>query len=120
MSAFTTKLFTSLFGKYVGQDEYGNIYYCSVTNPKKRWVAYKDVPEPSSVPAEWHGWLHNITDEVPSQTRYKRYRWQKKHSPNMTGTNQAYFPPGHELGGGKRKKATGDYTPWKPKSSEEK
>jgi len=34
--------------------------------------------------------------------------------PNLTGTAEAYRPPGHVLAGGQRDKATGDYEPWKP------
>ena len=32
----------------------------------------------------------------------------------LTGTDQAYRPPGHTLKGGRRAKATGDYEPWTP------
>ena len=32
----------------------------------------------------------------------------------MTGTENAYLPPGHTLEGGKRAKATGDYEAWRP------
>jgi NADH:ubiquinone oxidoreductase subunit len=32
----------------------------------------------------------------------------------MTGTPQAYRPPGSILGSGRRPKATGDYKPWQP------
>jgi NADH:ubiquinone oxidoreductase subunit len=33
---------------------------------------------------------------------------------NMTGTPQAYRPPGSILSTGKRPAATGDYKPWRP------
>ena len=102
----------------VGTDPYGNKYYRA--KPRKgykrerRWVIYKDEPEASAVPPEWHGWLHHQTDVVPeANTGYRRV-WQKPHQPNMTGTTQAYRPPGHVLSGGKRDKATGDYEAWKP------
>ena len=34
--------------------------------------------------------------------------WQKEHRPNMTGTAEAYRPPGHVLAGGKRQPTSGD------------
>lgn len=74
---------------------------------------YKGAPEASSVPPEWHGWLHHQTDEVPSEEAFRR-PWQKPHKPNMTGTSGAYHPPGHILEGGKRSKGTGDYEAWTP------
>lgn len=105
--------------KAVGTDDYGNKYYRA--KPRKgykhdrRWVIYKGAPEASKVPPEWHGWLHHQTDAVPSeQSRSYRRKWQKPHKPNMTGTSEAYRPPGHVLSGGRRQKATGDYEPWTP------
>lgn len=103
----------------VGTDQFGNKYYRA--KPRKgykrerRWVIYKGQPEASAVPPEWHGWLHHQTDTVPdgSQQSFRRV-WQKPHTPNLTGTNQAYRPPGHILKGGQRDKATGDYEAWKP------
>lgn len=113
-------LFTSLSGgKQVGHDAYGNRYYSA--KPRKgykrdrRWVLYKGMPEASSVPPEWHGWLHHQTDNLPSaQENSFRRPWQKPHQPNTTGTSAAYRPPGHILEGGKRDKATGDYEAWSP------
>ena len=113
-------IFTMLKGKtMVGEDTLGNKYYSAP--PRKgykrdrRWVIYNGTPEASNVPPEWHGWLHYQSDEVP-QSRGKSFRrkWQKPHRPNMTGTNQAYRPPGHILEGGKRDKAYGDYEAWDP------
>lgn len=97
----------------------GNRYYEAA--PRKgyarprRWVMYKDVPEASAVPPEWHGWLHYQTDVVP-QDEGESFRrpWQKPHQANMTGTTEAYRPPGHILSGGQRERATGDYEAWQP------
>lgn len=102
----------------VGTDTYGNRYYRA--KPRKgyarerRWVIYKDVPEASNVPPEWHGWLHHQTDTVPEANAGYRRVWQKPHQPNLTGTNLAYRPPGHVLARGRRDKATGDYEAWTP------
>lgn len=105
--------------KRVGEDAQGNKYYRA--KPRKgykrerRWVIYNGEPEASRVPPEWHGWLHHQSDAVPSSdTESFRRSWQKPHRPNLTGTNQAYRPPGHILQGGVREKATGDYEAWKP------
>jgi len=50
---------------------------------------------------------------VPRPDR-SRYPWEKPHQPNMTGTPDAYYPPGSILRGGRRPPATGDYEPWTP------
>jgi len=113
--------FVTLFSgaKKMGKDSLGNTNYQA--SPRKgykrprRWVLYKGEAEASRVPPEWHGWLHFQTDDVPdSDTASYRRPWQKSYVPNETGTDQAYRPPGHILEGGKRDKATGDYTAWKP------
>lgn len=105
--------------KYVGRDEYGNKYYKA--KPRKgykrerRYVTYKGAPEATKIPPEWHGWMHHQTDELPSNDdKSFRRKWQKPHRANMTGTNQAYRPPGHILEGGKRESTTGDYEAWSP------
>lgn len=106
-------------GEFVGEDQNGNKYYRA--NPRKgykhdqRWVLYKDEPDASQIPPEWHGWMHHQTDMVPSvEALSYRKEWQLPHKPNMTGTDLAYRPPGHQLSGGNRAKATGDYKPWTP------
>lgn len=103
----------------VGEDQLGNKYFVAKPRPgykrERRWVIYNGAPEASKVPPEWHGWLHHQTDEIPDeQTTSFRRTWQKPHKPNMTGTKQAYRPPGHVLAGGQRDKATGDYEAWRP------
>lgn len=114
----TTRLHTLFYGKQVGSDQFGNRYYTERGAPKnrrrKRWVIYKGMAEPSKVPAEWHGWLHYTLDEVPTARKIPHYNWQKPHLPNLTGTKDAYVPPGHLLGGAHRDKATADYEAWKP------
>ncbi len=106
-------------GRKVGTDQFGNKYYeaSPIKGYKRhrRWVIYKGVPDASKVPPEWHGWLHHQSDIVPSEDAPSyRKMWQKPHSPNMTGTNQAYRPPGHILAGGKRDRVSGDYEVWVP------
>jgi len=52
-------------------------------------------------------------DEPPTGER-ARPRFERPHQPNLTGTPEAYHPPGSVLGEGRRAKATGDYEPWRP------
>lgn len=105
--------------KKIGTDQFGNTYYQAKTRQgythPRRWVIYKGEAEPSSVPAEWHGWLHHQTDAIPNSTEPSfRRPWQKAPGANMTGTTAAYHPPGHLLKGGHRDAATGDYEAWVP------
>jgi len=120
-----TKLFTWLRGELVGTDQFGNRYYRDKRRPplkrgggresrEKRWVLYKGEPEASRVPPEWHGWLHHTYAEPPQNAGKRKYPWQKEHQPNLTGTPDAYRPPGSVLRGGHRAPAAGDYQPWTP------
>lgn len=115
------RLLTWLRGTHVGTDEYGNRYYRDATRGgprnngrERRWVLYEGDAEGSKVPPVWHAWLHHMTDEVPDARSLARRPWQKSHQPNLTGTPDAYRPPGSPLAGGKRAPATGDYEPWSP------
>ncbi len=112
-----TWLFTKLHGRSVGSDAAGNIYY-EDRKPRagslrtRRWVAYVGAPDASSVPPEWHAWLHYTTERP--LTDVARHAWQKPHLPNQTGTAYGYRPPGHDYEGGRRSRATGDYEAWAP------
>ncbi|MFA7276840.1 MAG: NADH:ubiquinone oxidoreductase subunit NDUFA12 [Pseudobdellovibrionaceae bacterium] len=105
--------------KKIGTDSLGNIYYEAkarkgYTHPR-RWVMYSGEAEPSTVPPEWHGWLHYQTNAIPAEgTSSYRRPWQKSAQANLTGTTAAYHPPGHLLAGNQRDKATGDYEAWTP------
>jgi NADH:ubiquinone oxidoreductase subunit len=112
-----TRIFTYLRGTKVGEDSSGNRYFTerrpSTRRARvRRWVIYPGVADPSSVPAEWHVWLHYTTDAPLSAT--PRYGWQRPHRANATGTAAAYRPPGHDYAGGRRGKADGDYESWAP------
>jgi NADH:ubiquinone oxidoreductase subunit len=115
--SFEIRLYTWLFGKFAGKDQFGNRYYTSkkaqANGRLRRWVVYKGAAEASKIPPLWHGWMHHMTDIIPSETP-DNYSWQKEPLPNLTGTDHAYLPPGHILNGGVRKKATGDYEAWQP------
>ncbi|AHB48539.1 NADH-ubiquinone oxidoreductase [Hyphomicrobium nitrativorans NL23] len=117
-----TRLTIARQGRFIGSDEFGNRYYEQIEGKgrpgplgrQRRWVTYIDLAEASKVPPEWHGWLHYIVDVPPTEERYTPRPWEKPHRPNMTGTPEAYRPPGSILGSGQRPKATGDYKPWRP------
>jgi NADH:ubiquinone oxidoreductase subunit len=107
-----TLLTTWLSGVPVGSDAIGNRYYRS-KNGKRRWVLYKGTVEASRVPAEWHGWLHHTSDELPGPDA-KVKSWEKDHLPNLSGTEDAYHPSGSLVRGGVRAPASGDYESWSP------
>ena len=120
-----TRIMTWLRGEQVGSDDFGNRYYRDKSKRKlergggrfsreKRWVLYKGEAESSRVPAEWHGWLHHTVNEIPADGGKPKYAWQKPHQPNLTGTPDAYRPPGSLVRGGHRAPTTGDYEAWKP------
>jgi NADH:ubiquinone oxidoreductase subunit len=112
-----TWLFTLMKGEAVGTDSFGNRYYqerkARAGLRRRRWVIYDGKAEASRVPPEWHAWLHYNMAEPPLNPRPPR-PWQKPHIPNLTGTPEAYRPPGHDYEGGQRARATGDYEPWRP------
>ena len=116
--SFGTILYTWLCGNFVGKDEYGNKYYCNSKNFEsylaKRWVLYYKEVEASKVPAHWHAWLHKTINEPPINYKHK-YKWQKNHQSNLTGTTDAYFPPSHPLSKSYDiEKDKTNYEKWKP------
>ncbi len=120
LSTVQINVFTWIKGKKVGTDAYGNVYYRAKprrgTTRERRWVIYKGEPEASAVPAQWHGWLHHQTNDLPGAKDPFAKHWIKPHKANATGTAQAYFPPGDARAGGHRARASGDYEAWIPPS----
>ncbi|MBI4184711.1 MAG: NADH:ubiquinone oxidoreductase subunit NDUFA12 [Proteobacteria bacterium] len=118
MATLGTLLYTWFRGEFVGKDAFGNRYYRVKARKgpriERRWVIYKGEPEASTVPPEWHAWLHHTADEPLDARLVAAKPWQKAHQPNVSGTGAAYRPPGHDLEGGRRARATGDYEPWRP------
>jgi NADH:ubiquinone oxidoreductase subunit len=118
---FGTWLYTKFFGILVGCDRHGNKYYKSTTKngehvgrygTERRWVIYKGQAEPTKIPPCWHSWMHHMRVEPPTEEELKSwYDWEKPFIPNLSGTKAAFLPSGIT---GRRDKATGDYTPWKP------
>ena len=85
-----TKIKTLFFGKLVGSDVLGNKYYESKNG--KRWVIYKGEIDASKIPVEWYSWIHFTSNKIEKNHELKKYDWQKPHKPNMTGTDDAYYP----------------------------
>ncbi|MFC3127055.1 NADH-ubiquinone oxidoreductase subunit NDUFA12 family protein [Pseudoroseomonas globiformis] len=117
--SFLQRLTTGFTASKIGTDRFGNTYYESRKSwlgygRKRRFVIYKGAADPTSVPAEWHCWLHHVTDApLPEQ---KLYGWQQEHRPNRTGTPQAYRPPTHVESANRRPPTAGDYEAWTPGS----
>tara|TARA_B100000575_G_C22720417_1_gene433173 strand:- start:223 stop:579 length:357 start_codon:yes stop_codon:yes gene_type:complete len=84
-----TYLKTLFFGKLVGKDEFGNKYYKSKKN--ERWVIYAKDIDATKITSDWFLWIHHTINETPS-SKTKKYEWQKKHAPNLSGTESAYKP----------------------------
>lgn len=107
-----------LFGRKIGTDEMGNVYYESrrvvpTYNRTRRFAVYAKGVDSSSVPAEWHAWLHHMT---AAPIERPNYPWLKPHQVNLTGTALAYRPKGHDYVGGQRRPTGGDYEAWTPGS----
>ena len=77
-------------------------------------MIYKSLAEPSQIPPAWHAWLHHTVDVPPTLEDYRPRPWEKAHRPNLTGTYEAYRPPGSTLRAGATKPPL-DYEPWQPK-----
>lgn len=120
-NTWSNRIYTRLRGKHVGTDEMGNKYYVQSQGVgplgvPRRWVIFSNGAEATNISADWHGWMHHTTDQLPTAEPYQVKPWQKPHLPNQTGTPGAYRPDGSILGTGERAKVSGDYVPWKPKS----
>lgn len=106
-----TQLFTSRYGKKVGEDEAGNVFY-QTKDGKRRWVIFNGEAEASRVSPDWHGWLHHTWDEPPTDKPLVRKDWEKPHQENMTGTSVAYAPAGSLRRA--EPAARSDYEAWAP------
>ena len=76
---FGTRLKTIFFGKFVGKDDFGNKYYA-------------DEIDASKIPVEWYSWIHFTSNKIEKNHKLEKYKWQKPHKPNLTGTDSAYYP----------------------------
>jgi NADH dehydrogenase (ubiquinone) 1 alpha subcomplex subunit 12 len=85
-------------GRLVGIDQFGNKYYEDEKEQygHDRWIDYAN-PEcdPTQIPAEWHAWLHRVTDKKGNELQQFIPKYRRLHEPNYTGTPKAYYPPTH-------------------------
>ena len=95
-----------LYGKFVGEDNFGNKYYQSRSG--KRWVIYSDEIDASKIPVEWFSWMHFMPNKIENNHELKKYQWQKPHQSNQTGTESAYYPNKNKKNAIKKK-----YKTWK-------
>jgi NADH:ubiquinone oxidoreductase subunit len=113
-----TMIYTWLRGDHVGVDEFDNHYYHSTKDKRygreKRWVLYRGRAEATTVPPEWHAWLHHMSDAPLMEKATQSKDWQKEHQPNLTGTPEAYRPQGHDYKGGAHAPSRSDYEAWRP------
>ena len=84
-------------GVKVGEDGLGNTYH-RARKGDRRWVIYNGTTEATRIPPGWHGWIHHRVDVPPVDENYAPRDWQKPHQPNLTGSPQAYRPPGAMVG----------------------
>lgn len=108
-----TSLFTRRYGKRVGSDDAGNVYF-QAKEGSRRWVIYKGGNDSSRIPPEWFSWLHHQIDDLPDAALPPVRSFEKAPTGNMTGTPAAYRPLGALERGGHRAAATGDYQAWAP------
>ena len=85
-----TRLSIFFFGKFVGKDDFGNKYY--QTKKGKRFVIYNGEVDASKISDDWYSWMHFIKNRIEKSKNFKKYKWQKVHLPNQTGTNKSYHP----------------------------
>ena len=62
-----TFLYTIFFGKFVGEDEFGNKYYQNKKD--NRWVVYNGEINASKITSDWFSWMHHTTDKIPSNKK---------------------------------------------------
>ena len=91
---FGTRLQILFSGKLVGEDKNGNKYYESKSG--RRWVIYNGEVEASKIPNEWYSWIHHLNNKIEHTHELKKFEWQKKNTPNQTGTSNAFHPTRHK------------------------
>ena len=102
-----TLINTALFGKKIGEDEFGNFYYL---NNNKRWVIYFKNNDASSVPPDWQAWLTYTLNDIPNKKNITKHKWQDNHQPNLTGIDYM-FQSSNKV----KKKEKNIYSSWSPK-----
>ena len=105
-----TRLWTYFNGIHAGVDSKGNKYFHN-KNDTKRWVIYADEVESTYVNPEWNNWLRFTSREKVSEK--EKYKWQKNHLSNQTGTVNAYDPEKNKTHDSSKQR-NDDYIKWSP------
>ena len=105
-----TRLWTYFNGIPAGKDSMGNKYFHN-RKDTKRWVIYAVDVESTYVNPEWNNWLR-FTSKV-KVTDKEKYKWQKNHLSNQTGTENAYDPENNKSYDSSKKR-NDDYIKWSP------
>ena len=85
-----TRIYTLFFGRFKGKDYFGNKYYQNKSG--KRWVIYNGEVDATKIPNEWYSWIHHLSNKIEYDQQLKKFSWQKKNIPNLTGTSKAFHP----------------------------
>ena len=69
-----------------------------VTN-RNRWIQFKEPSwliqksDASDIPAEWHAWMHNMTDHTPITHPPAERKFHMEHRANMTPIFHERYTP---------------------------
>ena len=106
------------YGKRVGEDEFGNVYYEGGTDSEgrtRRWVIYNGYAEASAIPPGWHGWMHHRVDVAAAERRLQAARLAEAASRRTSpARRQAYRPKGSVLTNEQRPRSPATTTPGRP------
>lgn len=84
--------------KLVGTDYNGNKYFEDTNQQigRHRWIVYNDLYDldPTSVPPEWHGWLHYLNDYKPTEHQFNFPIYNAAAVRTDTGKGTCYNPKG--------------------------
>ena len=58
---------------------------------KMNWVIYANNIEATRITSDWYLWIHHTIDRIPDK-KDEKYKWQKKHLENQTGTENSFKP----------------------------
>ena len=120
-ATLNTLLSTRRFGERVGADEFGNVYYRTIGGKidpalgfERRWVIFNGYAEGFGDAARLVWMASSHRRRASDGGGLRPAAWQKAHVPNMTGTPEAWRPPGSALRANARPSTTGDYDAWTP------
>lgn len=102
-------------GKWVGEDQFGNVYYeglMLIYGLQKCWVIYKGYVEVFVILLGWYGWMYYCIDVLLIKQDYKVYEWQKLYYVNLIGMVVVYCLQGLFVEVGQCLCVIGDYDVW--------